>query len=443
MKIGWPGAAEGKAGGKKRHEEKKREEKGPGLLGRAGRTGGKGKKQRAIAWAGALLALLLTAAAVSGAGKEEDARVLERPPKGEEELKEVLVEGLLPEELLMEIPVSGRDYTEDEAEEIYEWLMEELPGRILGENESLSQVRSSLDLISRDEEYGIEIRWETEDADLMDTRGQVYNEGLSEEGKELWLRATLTDGEHPETFQFKVHVLPPKLTEEERLRRGLLEAAERADKEQRHSPVLELPAEYEGKALSYRLPVKSSVGGMALLGAAGAGLLLVKERGKKKEELEKRKAQMCLDYPEILSQFIIFLGAGMTVPTAWEQIVGDYRRHQKEGNGRKRWAYEEMAETSRQLKQGVSEGQAYREFGKRCGLWQYTRLCGLLEQNRKNGSKNLRERLSYEMSEAFEQRKHGARRLGEEASTKLLIPLFLMLGVVMVMIAVPAMMEFM
>lgn len=441
MKIGWPGTAE-----KKRRREKKGGERGAGgrlgLLGGTGREG-KGRKRKAIAWAGALLALLLTAAAVSLSGREEDAGVLKRPPKGEEELKEVLVKGLLPEELLMEITVPGRDYTGKEALEIYERLMEELPERILGENESLSQVRSSLDLVSRDEEYGIEIRWETEDADVLDTRGQLYNEGLPEEGRELWLRATLTDGEHPETYQFKIHVLPPDLTEEERLRSGLLEAVEKADQEQRHSPVLELPPEYEGRPLSYRLPVKSSIGGTALLGAAGAGLLLVKERGREKERLEKRKAQMRLDYPEILSKFIIFLGAGMTVPTAWEQIVGDYRRHLKEGNGRRRWAYEEMAETSRQLKQGVSEGQAYREFGRRCGLWQYTRLCGLLEQNRKNGSKNLRERLSYEMSEAFEQRKHGARRLGEEASTKLLIPLFLMLGVVMVMIAVPAMMEFM
>ena len=42
------------------------------------------------------------------------------------------------------------------------------------------------------------------------------------------------------------------------------------------------------------------------------------------------------------------------------------------------------------------------------------------------------------MEEAFEQRKDIAKRLGEEASTKLLIPLFLMLGVVMVMVVAPA-----
>ncbi len=393
--------------------------------------------------AAALLTAFLIAAAAWGAGTKKEAGVIQRPARGEEEIREVLVEGLWPEEIRLKLPVSGRDYTEEEALDIYEKLMEELPGRILGENESLSQVRSSLDLIGRDEEYGIDIQWEPENTDLLDIRGQVYNEGLSPEGREMWLRATLTDGEHPERYQFKIHILPPAVTEEERIKSGFLKAVEKADQDQRHSPVLELPLEYEGRTLSYHLPVTSQVGGTALLGTAAAGLLLVKERGRRKEQQEKRKAQMRLDYPEILSKFIIFLGAGMTAPTAWEQIVGDYRRHLKEGSGRRRWAYEEMAETSRKLKQGMSEGQAYREFGNRCGLWEYTRLCSLLEQNRKNGSKNLRERLSYEMSEAFEQRKHGARRLGEEASTKLLVPLFLMLGVVMVMIAVPAMMEFM
>lgn len=90
----------------------------------------------------------------------------------------------------------------------------------------------------------------------------------------------------------------------------------------------------------------------------------------------------------------------------------------------------------------MPEGKAYEEFGKRCGIPSYMKLAALLEQNRKNGSKRLRDTLRVEMAEAFEQRKHQARRLGEEAGTKLLLPLFLLLAVVMVMVALPALMEF-
>ena len=70
------------------------------------------------------------------------------------------------------------------------------------------------------------------------------------------------------------------------------------------------------------------------------------------------------------------------------------------------------------------------------------KLAGLLEQNRKTGLKNLRHLLDDEVMDAFEERKNLAKRQGEEAATKLLLPLFLMLGIVMVIVAVPAFLSF-
>jgi hypothetical protein len=50
--------------------------------------------------------------------------------------------------------------------------------------------------------------------------------------------------------------------------------------------------------------------------------------------------------------------------------------------------------------------------------------------------------LETEMEEAFRQRAELARKRGEEASSKLLLPLFGMLGIVMVMVAAPAFLSF-
>ncbi len=47
------------------------------------------------------------------------------------------------------------------------------------------------------------------------------------------------------------------------------------------------------------------------------------------------------------------------------------------------YVYEEMYITGSQLKSGISEAKAFAEFGTRCGLQQYMKLSGLLEQNRK------------------------------------------------------------
>ena len=99
-----------------------------------------------------------------------------------------------------------------------------------------------------------------------------------------------------------------------------------------------------------------------------------------------------------------------------------------------------MRYTYYQLKNGVSESRAYQDFGRRCRLQPYLKLSSLLEQNRRTGTKDLRGILQMELADAFELRKNLARRMGEEAGTKLLLPLFLMLGIVMIMIMVPAMM---
>ena len=53
----------------------------------------------------------------------------------------------------------------------------------------------------------------------------------------------------------------------------------------------------------------------------------------------------------------------------------------------------------------------------------------------------MEDALQIEMQEAFEQRKNTALRLGEEAGTKLIIPLMLSLIIVMVIVAVPAMLS--
>ena len=55
----------------------------------------------------------------------------------------------------------------------------------------------------------------------------------------------------------------------------------------------------------------------------------------------------------------------------------------KEGQRGPRYVYEEMYVTSGQLKSGESEARAFAEFGNRCGLQQYRKFSGLLEQNRK------------------------------------------------------------
>ena len=97
-----------------------------------------------------------------------------------------------------------------------------------------------------------------------------------------------------------------------------------------------------------------------------------------------------------------------------------------------------MAAAWNEMCGGVPEKDCYESFGGRCGLQAYMKLGALLSQNLRRGTKGLADALRLEGIHAFEERKALARRRGEEAGTKLLLPMFLMLAVVLVIVIVPA-----
>ena len=86
--------------------------------------------------------------------------------------------------------------------------------------------------------------------------------------------------------------------------------------------------------------------------------------------------------------------------------------------------------------------EAYRRFGERCGHVKYKTFATLLIQNLQKGSRQMGEMLEKESVEAWDDRKRKAKVIGEAATTKLLLPMVLMLGVVMAIIMLPACLSF-
>jgi len=86
----------------------------------------------------------------------------------------------------------------------------------------------------------------------------------------------------------------------------------------------------------------------------------------------------------------------------------------------------------------VGELQAYENFGRHCQLSAYRKLSSLIVQNVRKGAKGMQKLLEEEEWEAYEQRKAQARQSGEEASTKLLLPMGIMLVIVLAIMIIPA-----
>lgn len=359
--------------------------------------------------------------------------------QGEKE-QMVIVEGLLSEKVPVDVKIGELRYSGEEAKKAIQSAAEELSTRIAGDNESLERVQKRLELPSWLDEYGISVQWLPDNTELISPSGEVFNAACPESGTETMLTAVLKAGEYSGEYVFRIKLFPPGRTEEEKKVAAFEKLLALEEDRQKYSQQFLLPEQFEGEALFYSTEQERNYLVFPLLGILSALLLPMKDRQKEKEEKKKRECQMMMDYSEIVSRLVVFLGAGLPVRKAWEKIVSDYMQAVR--GGEKRAAYEEMAAAYHQMQRGVPEIQAYSEFGNRCRVLPYRKLAGILEQNIKNGSKSLAPILEAEMENAFEQRKNLARRLGEEASTKLLLPLFMMLMIVMVIISVPAFLSF-
>ncbi|MDW2797012.1 hypothetical protein RZO55_05390 [Clostridium boliviensis] len=377
----------------------------------------------------------------------EEGMGLKRAGPGQgERIYEIVVKGLNQErgdkKLFIDIPVRERRYTKKESEELFERLETELQTLMLSDNDSLNSIMHDLNFINRMDSFGVSVRWDTSNPDLIDSFGTVYNEGLLEGGKEIYITAAVSDGIHRHSYRFKGKVIPPALTIEEKQKAAFKKWADEIDMKQQTADQLTLPDIFEGQPLEYFKPKEESYGILPVLGLALAVLLQIRTQVEKQKRYRLREQQLLLDYSEVVSKLVVYIGAGYTVRGAWERIATGYGEALKNKKQSIRPAYEEMVKTAVQLRSGLPEGRAYNEFGRRCSLQPYIKLAALLEQNQKNGGRQLRNALDLEMSSAFEQRKHAAKKLGEEAGTKLLLPLLLMLLVVMIMIVVPAFLAF-
>ncbi len=368
---------------------------------------------------------------------------LERPDYGEEAVYyslEVLREK--GDTVSVEVPVRERACTEAEARERISQAYEEISRAMLGDNESAARVTSDLNLPGSALDGTVEAEWISRTRELLDDWGMILKEPgeISEEGEEGRYSLELSCGTVSCLYEISVTVYPPERSEQEQLADMTLR--EIAKQEETQGQSVTLPAEYQGEQLKWYEKQDQSLEGLLLvLPVLLPALLFAGRRQRQKERMRLREREMLLDYPELVSRFAVLIQAGMTTRNVWERMVREYEE-KKKGGGSFRYAYEEMKLTLSQLKNGVYESVAYGEFGRRCGLHPYLKFGALLEQNLKQGNGGLAAQLEAEAGAAFEERKTTARRLGEEAQTKLMLPMFMMLAVVLAVVMIPAFLSF-
>lgn len=331
------------------------------------------------------------------------------------------------------LEIQEKKYTDDELRNMLKQFLPLLEECVLGKNASFDKVEYDLNLVSSMDEFPFTVEWLTNE-EYIDCDGRLVQDIL-ENPQIVELAAEIScesfRAQHVLNCYIHTKAIQPDKSEQ------LTKQVKESEENNREQEFMTLPSEIDEEALNWSY--KRSYNGLIFL-ATTPILAMVLYFGKDRDlhkQVEEREEQMCLDYPEIVSSLALLIGAGMTVPNAWNKVAKDYLV-KKDQTKAKRYAYEEMLLTIHEMENGISQTKAYERFGRRCRISSYNKLATMLSQNVRKGSTNLAVLLREEAKDAFEERKHMARKLGEKAGTKLLVPMMLMLCMIMVVIMVPA-----
>lgn len=371
-----------------------------------------------------------------------EGHLLERKEYGEgvyEQTFELAVEGYK-EKLEYEVKIPQQRLTKEEETVYLQAAAEELQQNFLGENESINCIRKDVSVSDTYQGGKVLAEWSFDNYKLVNSAGEIVAEEIAEEGELVKAKVVLSceDTERIEEFYFRV--FPVIRTKTEELFWQIGQIIEEQTKEE--NKFLELPRQVIGYSINWKEKTDRTPEKLLLFGAVIAAFIPLSEHSRKQEAKKNRERLLLLEYPDMVSKMALLLGAGMTLYGAIRKIVSNYNKKREMQAVEEIPVYEELKITCREIENGMGEGAAYERFGARCQIPEYRKLGNLLSQNLKKGSSGIMTLLEEEAERAFENRKETARRYGEEAGTKLLLPMMLMLGLVMVVLLIPAVLTF-
>jgi hypothetical protein len=361
--------------------------------------------------------------------------------EGSREVDLILNADTVAEDYVYTLTVEEMNVTEDEARQLFEEAIQEIDDTFLEEGQTLDHVSEKVHMEAAYVDGKVSADWNPESYEYIDYDGNAVEENISEEGELMSMEVELACGNYKESYQFSFMLFPRELTGVEELV-GEIDSYLNTQQTEEGAASLKLPESVNGITLGWDEESEHLTWKVFLLEGLFLLLLPLVERSRKKETEKKRRETLMLDYPEVVSKLNVLVGAGMTMKQTWHIISAQYIEKREKNATRESLAFEEMVRTDREIQDGESERIAYQRFGERIGVSSYRRLVRLLISNLQKGNRGLCEQLEQEAETAFGERRLLAKRLGEEAGTKLLFPMMLMLGIVMVIVLVPAMVEF-
>jgi Flp pilus assembly protein TadB len=343
--------------------------------------------------------------------------------------------------LLKELPPTN---DKQAVERVWHILNEEM---IKGKNSQINNVTAPLSLKDTYEVFSgwdVKIHWSTSDASVLKSDGSIVSPQKGQSPKLVILTANISKNKTKLSKRFDVIVKPQVQSKEEKQIENAKKEIDRVIKStadiNRAEEVIHLPTElddYKDVKINWTdaghdsSPSKQSSGLGYIIFAlvAGAAAIFLQEH-EITNRVAVRHRKLQYEFPVFLTKLLLLINAGMTINKAWEKIVSESSTNTP--------LYKELNSTVMEIKGGIPEYQAYERFAQRCRVPEISKFASIIIQNLRKGNSELVQLLKIQSMECWEARKNLAKRLGEEASTKLLLPMVLMLLGILIIVSTPA-----
>ena len=335
------------------------------------------------------------------------------------------------------INIDSRHYSKEQLDVFAKEVFEILPKiyfqskKVTGEGTYI--IDCHMQLPSKIEGYPFDISWNSTDYEVLDSDGRIMLQKNSNP-KEVILTAGLSCYDYVWEQEYVFMVYRVAENWETNFEKRVEEEIEELDYLSASEEEFILPSEIDGHAISYQEKSEDKIVMLAGFGVLVICILWILPDNNLANQIKQRNKQLSEDYPKLVGKLTLYMGAGLSFRTAITKIAKCAEKN--------RFYTRELEIVIRELENGISEQKAISNMADRCKISSYVKLSVLLNQNIRKGSSSLSKQLKEELNEAFEDRKNLARKYGEEAGTKILFPMIMMLMVVIVMIMYPAFVSF-
>ena len=384
-----------------------------------------------------LLALFLAVYMEAGGSELLEGCLIERNQTGEGE-----------KELILELKAEGMEENYEYHLEVQEVLFTEteasrvLDNAITEIEEDFLEIAEKIPMRKTYQSGLVEATWKFDVSDCMDIEGNIIKEAISSEGQIVNAEVYLKCQNYEKVYCFAFVIPRQEIPVSEKLISNITTYIEE-EMQKEGEAMVRLPSEIDGMTLTWREKKENLVIKILFLEIVVAVLLVLSQKEKRHEAEKKRRENLEMDYPEIVGQTSILLGSGMTILQAWNKITAQYLAKRQKRITEERPGFEEIVYITRRMQEGESEREALAVLRQRAPLVCYHRFIRILLSNQSKGCNGVGESLEKETAQAYEQRILTAKKKGEEASTKMLLPLMIMMILVMAIVIMPAMLEFM